>query len=317
MKVLWITKIASKNLTGGTKVSWNYREELKLYSELTVVSRINLEENISISRFDFLMNLLKLRKEKFDFVFFDDHYCSMALFFTNHQKNMFYHGNWPNLMFTSFLNLIKGLYLFPQYLLGMKLCQKVIFVNPFFEKKFRILTKESVTLFNPLDIIIREKNVKDINQNEILMVGNVDSRKYGNLVKLLNYKVFDGKKIVIYGKLIDEKLVEKLCSFSNVEFKGLVDRIPYEKYMIHFNCSKAENLPLSLFESLKNGLKCIYPKSKNYSFLFDNSSIFFYKDLKDLNGDTFKNVNYNFDNKLDFLSITYKQNLEKLFNKKI
>ena len=109
MKILWITKIASQNLTGGTKVSWNYREELSQRSSLITLARINLNANISMSRVEFFKTFLKLRKENFDYVFFDDHYCSLALLLLNKNKKMFYHGNWPDLMFLSSINFIKGL----------------------------------------------------------------------------------------------------------------------------------------------------------------------------------------------------------------
>lgn len=318
MKILWITKIASKNLTGGTKVSWNYRQELSRFSDLKTIARIDLENNSSINKIEFIKIIFKLRKEKFDYVFFDDHYCSMSIFFINHNKKMFYHGNWPDLMFTSVLYFIKGLYLFPQYLLGIKLCQEVIFVNPYFEKRFSFLTKKTITLFNPLDIVIKERKDFNFNKNEILMVGNVDSRKYKNLIKLLKSNNVNDKKFIIYGKIIDKIIEKKLRFYSNVEFKGLVDRIPYENYLVHFNCSEAENLPLSLFESLKNGLMCIYPKSDNYSFMFGNSEIYFYEDIKKLESKNFMySHNLISENMAYYLSATYKKNLEKLFNKKI
>jgi hypothetical protein len=74
-------------------------------------------------------------------------------------------------------------------------------------------------------------------------------------------------------------------------------------------------LPLSLLESLKNGLKCIYPKSENYKFLNECDEILFYENIHKLKNDDFiykKNINSEKITKI--LSATYKDNLDKLFN---
>lgn len=314
MKILWITKNASNNLTGGTKVSWNYRSEIKNtveFGELTLLAKNNFDTNVTISRLDFIKQFRKLRKEHFDFVFFDDHYSFLSLFIKKKNSLLFYHGNWPDLMFTSVNYFIKGLFLYPLYLIGMMSVKKVIFVNPYFETKFKKIAKTTTTLFNPLSIDVHLSNSKK--STEILMVGNVDSRKYNNLLKLLDNKKYSKHVFVIYGKIIDKNIASKLSKYSNVVLKGMVNRIPYEEYTIHFSCSKAENLPLSLFEALKNNLLCIYPKLPNYNFLFDNDNIMFYENLAAINfEDQKKRVNMKDSDTFDFLKVTYSNNLKTL-----
>ena len=192
--------------------------------------------------------------------------------------------------------------------------KKVIFVNPYFETKFKKIAKTTTTLFNPLSIDVQSSNTKK--STEILMVGNVDSRKYNNLLKLLDNKKYSKYVFVIYGKIIDKNIAFKLSKYSNIVLKGMVSRIPYEEFAIHFSCSKAENLPLSLFEALKNNLLCIYPKLPNYSFLFDNENIMFYEKLADINfEDQKKRVSIKDSNKINFLKVTYSDNLKTLLKR--
>jgi hypothetical protein len=312
MKILWITKIASSSLTGGTKVSYNYREELKNSSNVDICAKICETENKKMSFFQFCNLISEKMKGHYDVVIFDDHYSFFSLLFLKNKKILFYHGNWPDLMFTSISYFLKGLFLFPQYLIGMFFSDFVIFVNPIFEKKFSKFVKKSVTLFNPINPIHEFKNYEII-KDSIVLVGNIDARKYGNLIIFLDKNPQIKNPIHIYGKVIENSIANKLKTFTNISLMGYIDVIPYKNYEYHLSFSKSENLPLALFEALIMGLSCTYPKLENYKFLEDKRIINFYEDFNDLffflNSDIKLVTN---EDDLKFIPRSYRENVTRI-----
>ncbi|OLY93382.1 Glycosyltransferase involved in cell wall bisynthesis [Cnuella takakiae] len=283
MKILWVTKIASPSLTGGTRVSSQYRQALEKSSTVDLIALY--QHNVKLfSRWRFFKQLLQVRSNHYDAVFFDDHYAIFAPLFRNHNTLQFYHGNWPKLMFASLIYFLKGLYLFPQYLMGFVFCRKVIFVNPYFEKLLGFLCRSTLTLINPVTNVWHEEYAAvDPKEATLVAVGNIDRRKYNLLLLYLNQgKELKRWQIDIYGKIVEQSLADELGSFPNVQLKGYVPFVPYHRYAFHISFSSAENLPLSLLESLRNRTRAIYPRAANYRPLFGNTGIQFYNNQEEL-----------------------------------
>lgn len=314
MKILWITKIDSENLTGGTRVSFYYRESLKKNFDLDLLAHYsNSKKNSSFA--NFIKTIIKIKKNNtYDLVVFDDHYSVFSLLFLNSKTLLFYHGNWPGLMFLSIEYFIKGLFLFPLYLIGLKFSKYIIFINPIFKKKFKKINNTSIVLFNPI-IVNNDITTNERVKENILLVGNIESRKYKYFIKFLSKYNSNKYQFHIYGKTIDKKIEETLKVYKNVILKGSVLNVPYQNYKIHLSFSKSENLPLSLFEALYNDCICIYPDLENYNFPEVKNTVNFYKnliELKELLDD--ESLVPTPQSSLGFIHQSYDSNLEKLID---
>jgi len=314
MKILWITKVDSPVLTGGTKVSWHYRNELTLNNDLICICRYK-HDKILLSRTSFLFQIFKLRDKQYDLVIFDDHYSVLSFFFKKYLTVQFYHGNLPSLMFNSVNYFIKGCYLFPQYLFGFFFSKCIVFVNPYFKTYFSFLNPNSLVLFNP---VIKKNSYKANGRNmkHVLLVGNVDYRKYGMFKKYLDTWGTGDFEYHVFGKIIDTKLAKELEKFDSVKLMGFTESIPYSNYGIHISFSSAENLPLSLFEALIENCICVYPRSDNYNFAELLKVVNFYDSFSEIQVilKNLKTTNYKNDD-LEFIPTSYLSNIERLIDK--
>jgi hypothetical protein len=288
MKILWITKVYSPRYTGGTKVSYHYIEELKKNDEVTIHSLIEyFDTKKAASLYTFYKTLLLLKRTKYDAVFFDDHFGFLSIFFEKTKTVLFYHGNWPRLLFLNFIYFLKGMYLFPLYLMGMRFSGLTIFVNDYYENKFKNVCNESTTLLNPVKVAIQSLN-KDSSESghiHVVLVGNIDDRKYSRFIDFMEWvkfnKINNRLQFDIYGKFIDDHIVKKI-NYPNVRLLGFQDTISYSRYNFHISFSKVENMPLSLFEALVSNVPCIYPDEVNYSTYKSVNGIFLYNSFAEV-----------------------------------
>lgn len=317
MKILWITKTYSNKHTGGTIVSYNYIKTLKSDNEVTILSIKNDIAKISFlkSYISFYRNLYQSFSQPYDYVFFDDHLSALALLFPRKKTIYFYHGNWPALLFTSITFFIKGIYLFPMCLIGMMFSNYVIFVNPYYQNLYKYICRNTLVLLNP--VVQKNDNTssieKDNTKNKIILVGNIDARKYVNLIDFLRWgkEKLSSFEFDLYGKVID-KNIEKQLRLYGVNIKGFVSKIPYKQYSFHMSFSKAENLPLSLFEALSDSIPCIYPFEKNYLPFQNKEGFFLYKDFNQCLEILFSKSLVHVDN--SYIPKSYEANILSLFN---
>ena len=115
------------------------------------------------------------------------------------------------------------------------------------------LAKYSVVIYNGIKQDNKTNNCNSSQKNgNLLMVGNVDKRKYKRAIKLfdlLDKRNFD-KQIDIYGRIVDKRISQILSRYSFVNIKGVTSRIDYKNYSALISTSSSENLPVSIVESL-------------------------------------------------------------------
>jgi glycosyltransferase involved in cell wall biosynthesis len=95
------------------------------------------------------------------------------------------------------------------------------------------------------------KESRESHPEKILMVGNIEKRKYKLAFRL--FKKFEKAfpaEIHIYGNILDKRLARKLDSFGFVRLMGFKKSIPYWEYQCLLHTSMIENLPISICESL-------------------------------------------------------------------
>lgn len=89
----------------------------------------------------------------------------------------------------------------------------------------------------------------------ILMVGNIDQRKYKlalGVFSTLKKESYTKIQVDIYGHNNSPSLFQQLSLFPFVKQAGFVENIDYTPYHLLLSCSQSENLPISMLESLIN-----------------------------------------------------------------
>lgn len=89
------------------------------------------------------------------------------------------------------------------------------------------------------------------------IVGNIDRRKYENLINILKGKSLAKNinfNIDIYGRVIDQNVEKQLVKMPFIEIKGFKTSIPYTDYNLFLSLSNAENLSIALVEAIASGI---------------------------------------------------------------
>lgn len=92
---------------------------------------------------------------------------------------------------------------------------------------------------------------------KILMLGNIDKRKFHYAIKLfsqLDSRMTEGIEIQIFGHPLDTSMTKVLNDYPFVSCLGFRKEIRFEDYDLLLSCSFIENLPISMLEALQHRL---------------------------------------------------------------
>jgi len=165
-----------------------------------------------------------------------------------------YHGNWPEAKYISPEFYLKSFYFIPLYKWTIRRAKYIINVSEYMQRFTKKYNQKSIVIHNGIECKPQDDEVPA--DSCFLMVGNVDQRKYGYAIKVLEKlnQMGSGAKVDIFGKILDPKVAEKLRLLPNVSLHGAVKNIPYLKYSGLINTSKMENLSISVCEAIKNNI---------------------------------------------------------------
>lgn len=163
-----------------------------------------------------------------------------------------YHGNWPKAKYISPEFYFKSFYFIPLYIWTIKKAKCVVNVSQYMERFVRKYNQNTVVIHNGIENKVYDAELSST--NDFLMVGNIDQRKYGYAIRVIDKlcQMNCGVKIDIFGKVLDRKVEDRLALMPNVHLCGTVKNIPYNKYKGLINTSKMENLSISVCEAVKN-----------------------------------------------------------------
>lgn len=190
-----------------------------------------------------------------DTIFYGDFYNTIIYVWLKIPFYFTYHDNWPELGATSVKNRFRSLFYTNIYKQIFKHAISVFTVSALktlFVKKYNKqvhLVRNGFNRANGLSFSTERK--------EILMVGNIDDRKYKlalPLFHLLEKEKAHDISIHIYGNIIDNRLAEKLDAFSFVKLKGFIKLVPYKRYKLLLHTSMMENMPIVFCESIYHRL---------------------------------------------------------------
>lgn len=261
MKLIVLTKQFG-SYTGATVSTIEILKRIaKDFESVTVITMKSEKVNIKnvkilvVPSYKDLISEVRKRKNIQNSVGYSDDHLGFLFSFFNIDYIHTYHGNWPDAKKLNMAMFVKSLFFIPLYKKTLKRAKLVISVSNYMQNKFvKKYAKKSIVIYNG----IKQKQTLNYNKkasnNNFLMVGNVDERKYKNAIsvffKLKKHK-FSGQ-IDIYGALLDEKIKQKLEQFYFVKLKGTVKNINYKSYSALICTSNSENLPVSIVEALLN-----------------------------------------------------------------
>lgn len=165
-----------------------------------------------------------------------------------------YHDNWPELAATSYVNKVRSWYYIPIYKWIFRKADKVFSVSQF---KMDFIKKQNKNVYLIRNGFNAKNSRKGTKTGDILMVGNIDSRKYALAIKLFGLIESQHATINIYGNVTDSKIAKRLKEFPFVKLHGFAENVPYQNYGLLLHTSFMENLSMVLCEALAHGLPVI------------------------------------------------------------
>ena len=264
LQIVILTKNFGYNFTGATVATHTLIQKWSEYDEVSGINVLTL----NVGQYDSTSKLKVLKvnsnkelrqdafqyKDKHTIFYSDDHlgYLLKALPYVHT-----YHGNWPDARFINPEMFVKSFYFINRYGATLRNAAAIVNVSCYMKKFTDRYNRRSVVIRNGVSEHIQLSSRKKTG-NKVLMIGSLESRKYGQLLELL--KVLPQSiRIDVYGNIVDKKLEEELVKHPNFSAKGFVkfQDIPLEEYACFLSLSVMENMPISLVEVLRSGIPVI------------------------------------------------------------
>lgn len=187
-------------------------------------------------------------------IFYGDFYDSFLLGLVGVKYVFTYHDNWPELEKLNFRHRIYGLFYRAVYGYVFKHAYRLITVSNFKKTSMKSLTSQPVeVIYNGLKF----NNVKKAERSGILMVGNIDQRKYKLAIELFDTLSNEEIQVDIYGHLLDKRVCDDLERLSFVNLKGFVEDVPYHRYQLLLHTSYIESFGMVFLEAINQGTPVI------------------------------------------------------------
>ena len=192
-------------------------------------------------------------------VFYGDFYMSYYFILSNVPFYFTYHDNWPEQQAFGWKNYVHSFFYIPIYRWIITKARWVITVSNYKYQFTSTLTSRTSVVRNGMNCSMTKQNILPVADGEtvrIIMLGNIDDRKYGwglDLFQGIDQENLSQQiSIHIFGRVLDHKLAAKLSQFSFVDLKDFTVWVDFSSYHLLFNTSKIENLSLSVCEALAN-----------------------------------------------------------------
>lgn len=268
MKICVLTENYGKDFTGAMTSTYELIKRWTRYDIKVIVLTLHIvgktNSKVQIKKFSNIIKLFHFLVTN-DFThwlgYSDDHFG--FLFHLAHIPYLHtYHGNWPNALWhNGIVNFMKGLILTSLYIKTISNAQNVIGVSQHSLKFIAYHNSHYEIIHNGVDVnkMPKSSTINLKHNLKILMVGNVNKRKFSLLIPLLKQIPFNIRKhfqITIYGKIYNQKIYNILKKYK-VKFVGFKPKIPYSHYDLFMSTSIAENLSIATVEAISCGIPVI------------------------------------------------------------
>ena len=184
-------------------------------------------------------------------IFYGDFYNSFLFILAGVKCYFTYHDNWPEQGVLGGKEKLKSLLYTTIYKWILRRSETSFTVSQFKSAFVNKHSKKSYVIPNgfkkPINTL---KPVTVANTNKVLMLGNIDQRKYAMAVKLFKQlRHADDLQIDIYGHQLDTNLVRELEKFPFVALKGYSHAVPFNEYKLLLHTSVSESFGMIYCES--------------------------------------------------------------------
>ncbi len=186
-------------------------------------------------------------------LYYGDFYNSIIYWLAGVQYYFTYHDNWPEQGALGGWERIRSVWFTILYVLILKGAKVAFTVSAF---KYSFVQKHSGSaklIPNGFSSKICETIDYSRSTSKILMIGNIDKRKYALADKVFNE--IDSSKdlsIEIFGRIIDKTLARKLSKYPFVTLKGYSRDIPIANYRLLLHTSVSESFGMIFCEAAHN-----------------------------------------------------------------
>ena len=260
-----LTKKWGRNYTGATLATqyfvdrWSSQFDRIVVYTLKIGNYNNTKRNISVLKCKSeqeLLHALKAEENRCDssLVGYSDDHLGYLLKKANIPYIHTYHGNWPDARWVNMEFFIKSFYFMPLYKRTIRNAAVVANVSIYMENFTKRYNSKAIVIQNGMDF--KPCGIEKCYPKTYVMVGNIDTRKYKNVIRLAKhiYDIDSKVRIDIYGKTVDKSIVKRLEEIPNVRLMGQHNIIPYGSYCGLINVSEIENLSISVCEAIKSGI---------------------------------------------------------------
>ena len=254
------------NFSGGSIATCKIFEQIQHeFQEIIVISRQVGRHNFLHLRhlryrqiFEALKHLRSLRKHS-SIIYYGDFYMAYYFILAGVPFYFTYHDNWPAQKKLNRASYFKSFFYIPVYQWIFKKAAALINVSYFTYTHNAAINKNSFLIRNGINTVIHKTHHKAIVPGQlvkIIMLGNIDERKFG-LADLLFKALQTFKKalpieIHVYGNPQSAGIVKKISRYEFVKLMGFSDHIDFFPYDLFLSVSQMENLSIAVCEALAN-----------------------------------------------------------------
>ncbi len=260
-KLIILTTHFGDNFSGGSKATCEVFSRVEdQFDEIVVIgTKIGNHpfKSLRFVRYNSLYHAIDIiKQENVNAICYGDFYNSYLFVLAKTPFYFTYHDNWPELGNSSLANRIRSLFYTNIYKFIFKKAISVITVSDFkfdFVKKYNLKPR---LIYNGFNRVSSERDLDYTNsRNKVLMVGNIDHRKYSLALSL--FKKLGVNKITqvhVYGNIVDHKIANKLAKYTYVSLKGFESDIPYKNYKFLLHTSFSESFGMVFCEAIYSGI---------------------------------------------------------------
>lgn len=256
--IIILTTKFGTNFSGGATSTCEIFHRIQDQFEKIIVIGTQLGEH-SISNIEFrkTSSFLQMYRaiRQFDpnqHLFYGDFYNSVLLALANVRFVFTYHDNWPELGKLDLNHWFQSQFYSTVYQYIFRKALRVVTVSQFKKNYLKQYSSSVSVIPNGFYRKFGHSSVREADgTGRVLMVGNIDSRKYKLAVKL--FEMVDPSmefSIEIYGHIIDSTIARRLTEFQFVTLKGFVKEVPYESYDLLLHTSFTESFGLVICEAI-------------------------------------------------------------------
>lgn len=263
-KLIILTTAFGSNFSGGSRATCEVINRIQNeFSQIIVLGtqlgnhEINSLQFIKVKNWFHAYRQVKQLDSEIS-IYYGDFYNAFILAVAKVKYAFTYHDNWPELSGLNTKHFLQNLFYFPLYKQIFKHARKLITVSQFKQKQLKRYHKKvelipnGFTAHNAENLQWKKPMEKP---RKVLMVGNIDQRKYAKALPLFE-KLAQAVdfEVDIYGHIIDRQLANKLTRFPFVNFKGFTRNIPFNSYRVLLHTSFTESFGMVFCEAIFNGV---------------------------------------------------------------